>query len=101
MRENDREVAAYRDLVLWRGVLISLSVEETSVVCKKVLSRSGVIEEMIGLGFFVLDDGEGAILAIPKHKLCVKAVSDVLRTARLDSAAKRLVGAARRKRKNP
>ena len=95
MLEDDAEVAAYRDAVLWTGVLTKLSHREAVSVCKKILAEPGSVTSLIGLGLFLLDDKQGALLAIPRDKNCVKAVTAALRDAGLDVAAKRVARAAR------
>jgi hypothetical protein len=90
--------AAYRDAVLWTGALIRLSKKEATAVCQKVLlpGRKSVITAMIFRGFFPLDDGSGALLAIPKVGECVRFAATVLRMAGLKSVASRLSRAGRR-----
>lgn len=95
---DDPEIAAYRDAVLWTGVLLRLSSREVADVCRKVLIEDPDVDvtTIVGLGLFMRDDGEGAILAIPRRRPCIELVRAALRRAGLQQLAGRLTRAARR-----
>lgn len=95
MLEDDADVAAYRDAVLWTGALARLSPAETITLCRLALVGEGPTVAMIGLGLFFLDDDTGAVLAIPNKSECVKAVAARLREAGLEKVAGRLMKSAR------
>lgn len=95
---DDPEIAAYRDAVLWTGVLLKLSSREAASVCRKVLIEDpdADVTTIVGLGLFMRDDDEGAVLAIPRRKPCIELVRAALRRAGLEPLASRLTKAARR-----
>lgn len=97
MSLDDIEVAAYRDAVLWSGVLLRITPKEAATICRKILtssSTSEVVTKVVGRGLFFMDDDDGAILAIPKIKPCVDLVKGALRVAGLGRLAARLGRAA-------
>ena len=100
MLEDDPVVAAYRDAVLWHGVVVRLTPAETATVCERVLMSDADddVRTMVGCGLFVVDDEGWALLAIPKIKERVKSVTAALRSSGLKGAADKIVRAARRQR---
>ncbi len=93
MKERDRTVARYRDAVLLAGIRTSMSPEETAAACVGVNGREA--QAMLKFGLFVMDDGSGSILAIPRNRACLKNMKDALENAGLRIVARRLARTAK------
>jgi hypothetical protein len=93
MKERDKAVARYRDAVLVAGIRAPMSPEETAAACVAVNGHEA--QALLKFGLFVMDDGSGSILAIPRSRACLKSMKDALENAGLRIVARRLARAAR------
>lgn len=100
MLEDDPVVAAYRDAVLWHGAVVRLTPAETAKVCERVLKSDAddMTRVVVGCGLFVVDEEGWALLAIPRVRERVKAVSTTLRSVGLGNVANKIVRSARSRR---